>query len=244
MALNASKVPMTGSKERVEQPNLEPGLYPARLVQILDLGLQPQRPYLGQPKPPANEIQLTYELVDSFMIDKDGKELEDKPRWVSETIPLLNLKADKAKSTQRYMALDPTVADGGDFVKQIGKPVNVNIVNNKGKDGKVYDNVSAIAPMRPRDAERTPELVNPSKVFVLDEPDMEVFNALPEWLRDKIKENLNYEGSALQKLVSTAGDAPAKKGKNVAKPVKDEHSVEAPAEAGGPPFDVDDNNPY
>ena len=241
MSLNASKVPMSGSKERVEQPNLEPGLYPARLVQIIDLGLQPQRPYLGQPKPPANEIQLTYELVDSFMIDKDGKDLEDKPRWVSETIPLLNLKADKAKSTQRYMALDPTVADGGDFVKQIGKPVNVNIVNNRGKDGKVYDNVSAIAPMRPRDAERTPELVNPSKVFVLDEPDLEVFNSLPEWLRDKIKENLNYEGSALQKLVGGAPKPEQKKGKDADAEVQ---KGDPEADAGDPPFDVDDNNPY
>lgn len=234
MALNASKVPFGGNKERVEQPNLEPGLYPARLVQIIDLGLQPQRPYMGQPKPPANEIMLTYELVDSFMIDKDGNDVEDKPRWVSETLPLLNIKAEKAKSTQRYMALDPTVADGGDFVKQIGKPVNVNIVNNKGKDGKIYDNVSAIAPMRPRDAERTPELVNPSKVFVLDEPDLEVFNSLPEWLRDKIKENLNYEGSALQKLVGGAPKPERKKGKD----------ADAEADAGDPPFDVDDNNPY
>lgn len=237
MTLNASKVPFGGSKERVEQPNLEPGLYPARLVQIIDLGLQPQRPYLGQEKPPANEIMLTYELVDSFMIDKDGNDVEDKPRWVSETLPLLNIKAEKAKSTQRYMALDPTMADGGDFIKQIGKPVNVNIVNNKGKDGKVYDNVSAIAPMRPRDAERTPQLVNPSKVFVLDDPDLEVFNALPEWLRDKIKGNLNYAGSALQKLVGAG--VPAKAEKKA--PVQDDADE---VNKDDPPFDVDDNNPY
>lgn len=232
MALNASKVPF-GSKERVEQPNLEPGLYPARVVQIIDLGLQPQRPYQGQAKPPAHEIMLTYELVDSFMLDKDGKELEDKPRWVSETFPMNNLKADKAKSTQRYMALDPEVKDGGDFTKQLSKPVNVNIVNNKGKDNKVYDNVSAIAAMRPRDAAKLPELVNPTKLFDLSEPDMEVFNSLPEWLRDKIKGNLNYEGSSLQKLVDGVSD------KN-AKPVNQE-----PAEnKEDPPFDTDDNSPY
>ena len=239
MALNVSKISGGGSKERVEQPNLEPGLYPARLVQIIDLGLQPQRPYQGQAKPPAQEIMLTYELVDSFMVDKDGNDVEDKPRWVSETLPLLNIKADKAKSTQRYMALDPGLKDGGDFVKQIGKPVNVNIVNNKGKDGKTYDNVSAIAPMRPRDADRTPELVNPTKVFVLDEPDMEVFNSLPEWLRDKIKGNLNYAGSALQKLL----DADEPKGNN--KVPKQDAQQEANDDAeNDPPFDVEDNNPY
>lgn len=232
MALNMSKVPF-GGKERIEQPNLEPGLYPARLVQIIDLGLQPQRPYQGQAKAPAPEIQLTYELVDSFMVDKDGNDVTDKPRWVSETITVNNLKADKAKSTQRYLAFDPNIKDGGDFVKQLGKPVNVNIINNKGKDGKVYDNVSAIAPMRPRDAERTPELVNPTKVFELDNPNVEVFNSLPEWLRDKIKGNLNYEGSSLQKLVDGVSD------KN-AKPVNQE-----PAEnKEDPPFDTDDNSPY
>jgi hypothetical protein len=38
-----------------------------------------------------------------------------------------------------------------------------------------------------------------------------VFNSLPEWLRDKIKENLNYEGSALQKLVGTGVPAKVEK---------------------------------
>src|SRR3546814_6949836 len=42
--------------------NYEPlpaGTYPARLVQVVDLGLQPQRPYQGQEKSPAQEIMQT-----------------------------------------------------------------------------------------------------------------------------------------------------------------------------------------
>ena len=200
MALNIKNVG-SGNKNRIAQENIEPGVYPARLVQILDLGLQAQRPFQGKDKPPAQEIMLTYELVDEFMKDEGGNDVPAKPRWVSETLPFYGLNADKAKSTQRYNALDPKGDYDGDFTKAIGSPCNVTIVNNAGKDGKVYDNVAVISAMRPKDAAACPELVNPTKVFDCDNPDMDVFNKLPEWIQKKIKENLNYEGSALQKLL-------------------------------------------
>lgn len=233
MGLNAKKVGGgNGGGNRVPQANIEPGTYPARLVQIIDLGLQAQRPYQGKDKPPAQEIMLTYELVDTFMLDEDGKELEDKPRWISETLPFYGLYADKAKSTQRYNALDPSGEFDGDFAKAIGTPINVTIVNNAVGD-KVYDNIATISAMRPRDADKCPELVNPAKLFDLDNPDMEVFNALPEWLRDKIKGNLNFKGSPLEAKLDGA-PAPAKAKKAEAK--KPEPA--APDEGDG------DNNPF
>lgn len=207
MALNSNKI-KGSNPDRVEQPEIAPGVYPARIVQILDMGLQAQRPYQGKDKPPANEISITYELVDTFCVDKDGKELEDKPRWISETLPLHNIKADKAKSTQRYLAVDPTNKYDGDFSKLVGNPVNVTIVHNA-KGDKLYVNVANIAAMRPKDAEKCAELVNPPKVFDLDAPDMEVFGSLPEWIQEKIKKNLRYNGSVLEGCLE--GKAPAKK---------------------------------
>ena len=226
MALVAPK----GNKERkfVEQKNIEPGVYPARLVQIIDFGLQAQKPYKGQDKPPVNEIGLTYELVDEFMKDENGEDITDKPRWISETLPFYGLYADKAKSTQRYLAFDPTQEWGGDFARAITMPVNVTVVNNPGNNGKVYDNVASIAAMRPRDADKCPELVNEPKIFDLDNPDLKVFESFPEWIRDKIKGNLNYEGSKLQKLL---GGKPA--------PEKKQEPEEAPWEG-----DKDEDAPY
>lgn len=200
MALNIKKV-SNNNKARVEQKNIEPGTYPGRLVQIIDMGLQAQRAFQGKDKPPAQEVMLTYELVDEFMKDEKGNDVPDKPRWISETLPFYGLHADKAKSTQRYLALDPKQEFEGDFARTIDTPVNVTIVNNISGE-KVYDNVATISTMRPRDAQSCPELVNNPKVFDLDNPDMEVFNALPEWIQTKIKGNLKYEGSTLQKLAS------------------------------------------
>lgn len=232
MGLNAKKVSGNGGN-RTPQANIEPGTYPARLVQIIDLGLQAQRPYQGKDKPPAQEIMLTYELVDTFMVDEEGNDIEDKPRWISETLPFYGLYADKAKSTQRYNAIDPTGEFDGDFTKAIGQPINVTIVNNAVGE-KVYDNIATISAMRPRDADKCPELVNPSKLLDLDAPDLEVFNALPEWLRDKIKTNLNYKGSPLEQLLGGGGDRPRSAPAKAAKPAKAEE----------PAAEQDDDAPY
>lgn len=229
MALVAPKG--NAQKKFAPQANIEPGVYPARLVQIIDFGLQAQKPYQGKDKPPAQEIGLTYELVDEFMKDEEGNDLEDKPRWISETLPFYGLYADKAKSTQRYLAFDPQQEWGGDFSKAIEMPVNVTVVNNKAGD-KVYDNVAGVAGMRPRDSEKCPALKNPSRVFDLDNPDIEIFNNFPQWIQDKIKGNLNFKSSKLEKLLG--GKAPEK----AAPPAKEE---EAPWDAA----DVDqDNTPY
>lgn len=239
MALNAKNIPQTGGKDRVEQPELEAGVYPARIVQIIDYGLQPQRPFKGEEKPPAYEIGVTYELVDAFMVDEEGEELLDKPRWVSETFPLHNLKADLAKSTKRYKAVDPNEVHEGDWSKLLGEAVNVTIVINK-KGDKVYTNVHGIAAMRPRDAQKCPELVNEARFFDRDNPDLEVFKNFPQWIQDKIKGHLEFKGSALE---AALGGGEAK-----AAPKQRKKPEPAPEVADDdPPFDPDqpdDDNPY
>ena len=45
--------------------------------------------------------------------------------------------------------------------------------------------------------------MNDPKIFDIDEPDMKIFTSLPKWLQDKMKENLNYGGSALEEAVSS-----------------------------------------
>lgn len=246
MSLNAKKVPMGGSSNKKRQEPVEPGTYPARLAQIIDLGVQPQRAFQGQAKPPCQQIQLTWELVDEFMIDEDGNEMEDKPRWISEQMPFHNLEADLAKSTKRYKALDPKMEHDGDFSQLLGLPANILIstyqVKNGPNAGNENNSVKDATAMRPRDAQKTPELVNEPKIFTLDEPDIEVFKTFPEFLQEKIKENLEYKGSALEAALEgsssepkgEAEEAPEKPAKKSRKP-----KVEPVAE---PEFDDEDED--
>lgn len=216
MALNAKTLPKTNSKSKAADP-LDAGSYPGRLVQLIDYGMQEQQPYKGQAKPPAHEIGFTYELSDEFMKDDEGNDIEDKPRWVSETFPFNSLDKDLATSTKRYKALDPTDSCDGDFPSLIGAAGMISIIQKPSKDGtKIYNNVAGVASVRAKDEARMPPLVNPPVVFLLDDPDLEVFNNFPEFIQDKIKKNLNYQGSALQKLLG--GSPKATKAKANAAP--------------------------
>ena len=205
MSLNARKIAHSGGKKGPAQDAIEPGTYPVRVAQIVDLGLQPQRPWQGEEKPPAHEMMITYELLDEFCVDEDGNPDEEKPRWLSETLPLRSLMAEKAKSTQRYYALDPNEDFGGDFVALAGMPANASITQNAGKGknvGKIYNNIQMLTTLRTKDAAKAEPLKKEPKVFVLDEPDLEVFNSLPDWLQDKLKSNLEYAGSELEKALT------------------------------------------
>ena len=225
MTLNANNIPGGNRQDPVE-----PGSYPARLVQVIDLGLQPQE-YLGEEKPPKNEIMTTYELSDEFMKDDDGEEIKDKPRWLSETYPLNSLSSDRAKSTARYYALDPKGDSDGDWSQLLSNPVTVTVVNKAGTNknkGKVFTNIASTSTMRPRDAAALPPLVNEPKSFDLGNPDVELFLTLPQWVQDKIKKGLEYEGSKLDDLLSKhKGKPPDKDDKKKAAPPADEAEAEA-----------------
>lgn len=211
MALNAKTAPKTGG-DFVEQDVLAPKMYPARVVQVIDLGLQPQRPYQGKDKPPAHTIQMTYELSHEFMKDENGDLIADKPRWYSEDFPFHNLEADRARSTKRYNAIDPEGTVDGDFTKLVGMPCQVMItkVPDKKNEGKFKNYVGDVSSAIDMPGYEQPALINTPVVFSLDEPDLEVFQKLPEWLQDKIKTNLEYDGSPLAVLLGDAAtEAPA-----------------------------------
>ena len=204
MGLNASTVKSTGTKK--DYAPLDIGNYLARLVQVIDLGLQTQRPYNGQEKPPVHEVMLTYELGTEFLQDDDGNDMEDKPRWISESIPLHNLTQDLAKSTKRIKAIDPKLEFGGDLEQMVSMPCTVTVTHNPNKKdpSKVYVNVGNVTP--PMKGIPVPELVNPAKVFNLEEPDLEILGSLPEWVQDKVKANLEFNGSVLAGMLG-GGDA-------------------------------------
>ena len=198
---NAKKLPAASSSDRKRPDPLEAGSYPARVVQMMILGVQPQRAFKGEEKPPRLTIRLTYEFLDEFMKDEEGNDLEDKPRWLSEEFPFMSLKADLAKSTKRYFALDPDDKADGDWSKLIGAPCVVTIVQEADKRpgvDRIYEKVANVSAMRPKEAAKAPELKNPPLVWDFYDPDIEVFKSFPDWVQEKIKGAVDYPGSALE----------------------------------------------
>lgn len=232
MALKSSDHKQESKFERPAP--LDPGTYPARVVQVISLGLQKQQPFKGEEKPPKHEIYVTYEMLDEFLKDEGGEDIEDKPRWLSERFTMNSLESDMAKSTKRYLALDPSNEFDGDWAQLIGAPCMVTVVQNVSKKDKdvVYNNIASVQTMRPKEAAKAADLRNPGKVFDVDEPDLETFLALPKWLQETIQENLEYEGSMLEEALDahTKGEAKTEKKAKTEKrkPVDDVEEHEEP----------------
>lgn len=190
--------------KRVPQAEFEIGNYFCRIAQVIDLGLQHKREwddinkkyYPDLEKAPVNMLMVTYEFVTEFMKDENGNDVEDKPRWLSEDFPLYPLKSDLATSTKRYNAIDPKHEKKGDWSQLGAYPCTVTIAHKKSGKAKIGN----VAP--PMKGMAVPELKNPVKIFDLSAPDLDIFRSLPEWLQERIKANLEYEGSALQKLLA------------------------------------------
>ncbi len=238
MGLNANKIPAQKKESKFPPAEaLEADSYPGRVVRILDLGVQPQRPFtkngVTTEKPPVHQIDVTYELVTEFMKDEDGEPDLTKPRWVSESFPFYSLEAELAKSTKRYNTIDPKGLAGGDFTQLVGMPCVVTLNQYKKKDGNITNGISAVTPIMKGLV--VDELVNETKVFTLDEPDLDVFRSLPQWLQDKIKSNLEFKGSVFEEALSNA-PADGEKAKEEPKAKK-----EAPAKKEEPANDQQDD---
>jgi hypothetical protein len=165
----------------MEQP--EEGSHFARLVGIVDLGHQPGFEWQGKEVESAYKIRLSYELVNSKMSD-------GRPFWVHEDIT----NSDNEKST---LALRVRTLKGSfdNLFGMIGSPCLVTVKLDKKGYAKV-DGQGGVAQV-PGGMEVAP-LSNPSFTFSLEEPDLKVFESLPEFVQNRIKENLDYSGSTLE----------------------------------------------
>lgn len=215
MPLNAKQIKSTG-KARVQQDEMAEGTYMCRVAQVIDTGVRPREKWdastnsyvVDNDKAPCQTLMVTYEFTTEFVKDADGVDQEDKPRWLSESLNLFSLEVDLATSTKRYKAIDPTMAADGDWTKLIGAPCMVTLTHKKNGKAKI----SSVTPM-PKGIPVT-GLKNEGKVFLIDEPDMEIYGSLPEWLQGKVTESLNFKGSALEMALGNEGapqEAPQEK---------------------------------
>lgn len=199
MSLNTKNIKSTGGP-RAEL--LEPNIYPGRIVQVIDLGIQKRKPYLGVAKPPCNQIWITYELCSEFLPNEDGTDDLTKPRWVSEKLNAFPMTVDNAKSTIRMNAIDPAGTLDGDWTRALDVPVLVQVVNNE-YQGKMYENVGSVS--QPMKGQTVEPLVNQSKFFDCDYPNKDVFDSLPQFLQDIITGGVEWKGFDAQAEPATAG---------------------------------------
>ena len=75
------KAVKAGEKKKYgNTPLLDAGTYDARVLSIVDLGMQPGSPQYPEPK---LKLEFRFELLDEFMVSEDGSVDEKAPRVFS-----------------------------------------------------------------------------------------------------------------------------------------------------------------
>lgn len=202
--LNQDGTPKESTKERVLVPA---GPQVARFCQYAEVGIQKRRPYNGKPKKPANTAVLAWEFPTHMHDFGDAGTL---PLMISRKV---NLFSDpKSNCFKYFMAMRQGVGaeEATNFTQMLGTPIIAKVVHSD--DGK-YANLPAdgisstqkIDPMAAADAPKeyydVPELKGTYASFEWDNPTLEAFDALPEWIQKMITSAENYSGSMIAGLL-------------------------------------------
>jgi hypothetical protein len=98
---------------------------------------------------------------------------------------------EKSALTPVVKALDPT-GQCQDLTQLLGKPCMVQVGSTSTGNAKI---TNIVAPMR---GMPVAEIYNPAKMlaFDFDNPDLEMFATFPQFMQEKIKSAINYNGFA------------------------------------------------
>lgn len=164
--------------------------YFARIVSVTRLGLQPGFTWEGEDIEPEYKIEITYELVTTQMAD-------GRPFHVSEEVN--DKDSPKGNLYQRIIAAN---ADLNDITSLINRPVMVTTKQNAKGYAKIK-NVAGIPSGIP-----IPELRNPTSAFDIysEEPDVDAFNAMSEFKRNKITQALDFKTTPLFRAIASQSD--------------------------------------
>lgn len=198
MSVKPIKASVGGSGDFEQVPA---DVYLARCYKMVDIGTQ----QVTSEKFGTKEIRqviLYWELLQ----DDDGEKvaMEDgRPFSISKTYTLsMNKKANLRSDLDSWRGVPFTDADaeGFDITNLLDKYCKLQVVHNKSGD-KVYANVGSIMTTK-----KKVDGVNAVVGFSMADPDMAVFNDLPEWLQNKIRESAEWNDDA---EVDAETDAPA-----------------------------------
>ncbi len=177
---------------------VEAGTYPARCYSMVHIGTCKEN-ILGQEKW-LNKVRITWELPTETKEFKPGD--GEKPYSVSKEFTLsMNEKANLRKFLEGWRGKGFTEAEAKkfDITALLGKPCMLSVIHKTSKQGRLYADISSVSAM-PKGFE-CPAQINPSFEFSYDEFDEEKFNTLPDFLKDKMRQSVEYNKVVLPQSV-------------------------------------------
>ena len=186
-----------------------PGMHLARCYRIVDLGTQ-KKEYKGVAKL-LHQITVYWEI---HGVGDDGEPLkmgDGRPFGVFQNYtlswsPKANLRLDL--QAWRGKPFTEEEMQRFDLKNILNQWCMLNLIENKGNDGKTYINVNGVTPV-PSVIKKggLPEPVNPNEIFQLSNPDMAMFEKFHDKLKSKIMQSPEWQ--KLQGKTPAATPAPS-----------------------------------
>lgn len=179
----------TGSTQRELIPA---GLYPARCYQMIHVGSVDEN-IMGDVKH-LNKVRIGWELPTELRVFNAEK--GEQPIVISKDFTLsMHEKSALRIALKSWRSKDFTEEEAAafDITKLLGVPCMLNIIHKPSKKDptKIYEEISGISPL-PKGMTCPPQ-VNPTQELSYDNWNEELFNSMPDFIKDKIKSSDEYK---------------------------------------------------
>ncbi|MGI0010131.1 MAG: phage replication initiation protein, NGO0469 family [Nitrosopumilaceae archaeon] len=202
MSLNLNDAPANSNKS-IDRALPKAGSQPARIAQVIDLGVQPRPAFKGKEKSPVHQVFINFELVNDEY-EFEGKKIKHRigPKPFN-VVSKSSEMYDNSAIAKFLKAIDPNDSIKGSLPELLDKPCLATIVHNEGMGkyaGRKFANLTQV--MLAPEGFPIGGLSTPAVVFSFDNPTEDAWKAMPDFLKNKIKTALNYRGSKVEALVN------------------------------------------
>jgi len=171
---------------------VEPGSYVARCFSMIEIGTIDTE-YKGAKKK-SHKVMLTFELPEELEVFYIDKGLE--PYAVSKTYTLSMFKDSNLRKDLegwRGKGFTEQEAEAFDITVLLGLPCMLSVIHEPGitDPSKTYVKIASISRL-PKKTECPPQ-INPTKLLSYDNFNWDVFNALSDYLKDKIESSEEFQ---------------------------------------------------
>ena len=203
MSLNLNSQPAQNASKNFDRPLAKAGVQPARVAEVIELGLQARPAFKGKEKSPARQVIVNHELV------TDTYEVEGKKYNQRIALKPFNIVSRKSEmygnsAIAGYLtSVDPKDNTKGDLAALANLPCLATVVHVDGMGkhaGKKFANITTV--MQPPEGYPVPPLNEPATVFSWDNPTPEAWALIPTFIQEKIKTALDYKGSKVEAMVN------------------------------------------
>jgi hypothetical protein len=178
------------------------GNYIARCYQMIEIGTVNEL-IMGENKV-LKKVRIGWELPTELKVFNEDK--GEQPLVTSKEYTLsMHEKSSLRADLKSWRGKDFTEEEARafDITKLIGKPCMINIIHKPSKSDptKIYANIAGITPLLK--GVTMPEQMNPTFVLSYDSFNQEAFEALPDFIKDKMKGSLEYAAIHQPNVVQT-----------------------------------------